>query len=144
GAKALNVTIASVNQQANTGHQEHAALNVHGDDTEIAGLRIENFGAALRCEGDSSGGRWSDITIVSYVQAIDLDVCSHFLLTRYLAHTRSPNARTSPGHNGLTMRGTRFGRMQDLDIRDSGEHGIYVAGGPVAHRRLRFADVRIT
>jgi hypothetical protein len=144
GAKAYDVKIISRDQQANTGSQQHAAFNINGDATEVRGLTIANFDSALRCEGDSTDGVWSNITVSSYVQAFDLDVCRNFSLSDYFAKTRSPNARTKPGHNGLTMRGARFGKLSNLDIRDSGEHGIYLAGCPVPQQNLRFSNVRVT
>jgi hypothetical protein len=42
------------------------------------------------------------------------------------------------------MRGAQSGKPANLDIRDSGEHGIYVAGSPNANRDLSFTNVKIT
>ena len=144
GAELHNVRIVSTEQQANTRSQEHAAVNINGNGTRIDYLTVENFDSVIRCEGSSEDGAWSNITIVSYLQAFDLYDCRKFSLSDFLVHTRSPNAGTNPGHNGLTLRGAKSGRLSNIDIRDSGEHGIYIAGSPIANSDLRFVDVKVT
>jgi hypothetical protein len=144
GAELHNVRVVSADQQANTRSQEHAAVNINGNGTRIDHLEVENFDSVIRCEGGSRGSAWSNITVTSYLQAFDLYDCRDFSLTDFLAHTRSPNAGTRPGHNGLTLRGAKSGRLSNIDIRDSGEHGIYVAGSQIANSDLRFVDVKVT
>jgi hypothetical protein len=73
--------------------------------------------------------RIGSVEVESYLRGLNVFGSVRGEVGSLFAHTKSPNATTSAGHNGLRMGQCRDMRFGPTIIEDSGEHGIYVAGG---------------
>lgn len=113
-------------------------------NSKIGKLNIENFDFGVYAFGSNDALSIGKVSISSYVNGLNIQAGKNITIGGeggIKITTRSPNAGVVPGHNGILIgnnSGVNFGTsnvsMIDMFIRNSGEHGIRIAGDNHTHR----------
>lgn len=105
---------------------------VSGDDVQLDRLAVGNFDYAVTM---STAHRVNvgHLNVATYVRGLYITDSQDVTLQSGLVRGASPNATTSPGHNGVLIDATVDDATSDvrltLSVRDAGEHGFRIGGG---------------
>lgn len=125
------INVQSVDQQANTGNNLHAAVYLYGDDSKIGKIYTKNFDFGVLVY-DCNRVQIDVIETESYVRGVhvrQVDDSSFGFIKNY---TASANATQSAGHNGISINECVNLDFGTVSVSDCGEHGVRI-GDPTNH-----------
>jgi len=137
-----NITLSSAQQ------------NPQGDDTidgllsvyQATNVSIDGFNSSGIDKPvifyDSSNVSITNFHITDYVKGINSNNSTYVSISNGTIDTPSVNASTVPGNNAIGGSGN-YHRINNVVIKESGEHGIYYADGTYSSTGLTISDCRI-
>lgn len=128
---AIEVTAPAAGAGAGDLNDNAVAINA-ATGVRVGAIKCNNFDFPIKVTS-STNIQVGRIETIGYVRGVYLSNVVDMTVQSGLAHTASPNASISPGHNALLIDATahdatREIRFNNYVVRDSGEHGIRIGG----------------
>jgi hypothetical protein len=109
-----------------------AFIKIDSDDVYIEKIRLENVDKCLKAVGPNRLHIGS-FECKSYQSGLNLGTGIDIYVGSLKTHGLSPNSLQSAGRNALNIGDCTNVSLPFVDIADSTEHGIYIAGGTTGH-----------
>lgn len=127
GAAVHSWNITSVDQIANIGATSRAAMVMAGARQHLGNGTVTNFDNAYRYNcTDSYIGKTK---CVSFLRGHWFNAPERCYFSSLVARTTSPNALADAGENGALFTSALHCHIDEIDIEDSGEHGVRFGEG---------------
>lgn len=141
-------------QFANGGNDNSdGLLQVRGSRVKLTACSVDGVDRPVAIIG--SGAKQGDMAALTGVRVLDLRL-RHFVcgvlvhntqdcfIEGLVAETKSPNARTNPGHNAVLAARSQNFVLQKFRIEDAGEHAIRIGGSTnpyeAPNQNIRISD----
>lgn len=137
------IIVTSVDQQANVTSSFDAAVKIDGDHCYVNKIDVTNFDQAVQIN-NCNHVYVGNVHIESYVMGLRIGstATSHVYVMSGHIHTQSPNATGAAGENGINIQETSYMYLNNMTVEDSGEHGIYCAGGLSFQQYYRMNNIQ--
>ena len=121
------IEVSADEQQANSNDNLDGAICIKGTGIGISNIKSSKFDFPV-CISDSAHVTIGHYDLQDYVRGIFTKNSSYLFSDGASIRNRSPNASSSPGHNGLLIEGCVHLNFTGFIVEDAGEHGVRLGG----------------